>query len=153
METKKLTKPKSKPQPKNQPAKITSSQAASQRKAVETPKIAVREIDATGKVLGRLSTEVATILRGKDKPSFQPYLVMGDKVVIHNASKIVITGKKLDQKVYQHPTGYLGNLKTKTMKEMMEKNPAEVLIHAISGMLPKNKLRPIWLKNLEVHND
>lgn len=145
MEMQQTKKQKLKPQVKKLQTKPS--------KVAETPKIAVVEIDATGKVLGRLSTEVATILRGKNKPTFQLYLAMGDKVVIHNASKIVITGKKIDQKVYQHPTGYLGNLKTKTMKELMETNPSEVLIHSISGMLPKNKLRPIWLKNLEVHND
>lgn len=113
----------------------------------------VVEIDATGKVLGRLATEIATILRGKNKPSFRPYLLMGEKVSVSNAAKIVITGKKLDQKVYQHHTGYLGHLKTKTMKELMEKNPAEVLERAVYGMLPKNKLRDTWMKNLEIKND
>lgn len=111
------------------------------------------EIDASGKVLGRLAAEIAVILRGKDKPSFRPNLIMGEKVVVRNAAKIVITGKKLEQKVYQHHTGYLGHLKTKTMKEIMEKDPSEVLRRAVYGMLPKNKLQDVWMKNLEIKND
>lgn len=113
----------------------------------------VVEIDATGRVLGRLATEIAVILRGKDKPSFQPYLLMGEKVRVSNASKIVITGKKIEQKEYHHHTGYLGHLKTVTMKELMEKDPSDVLRRAVYGMLPKNKLRDAWMKNLEIKND
>lgn len=124
-------------------------QAQPQKKIINP----VVEIDATGKVLGRLATEIATVLRGKNKPSFRPYLLMGGKVVVRNTAKIVITGKKIEQKVYQHHTGYLGNLKTKTMKELMEKNPAEVIERAVYGMLPKNKLRDTWMKNLEIKND
>lgn len=115
-------------------------------------KIETREIDASGKVLGRLATEVAIILRGKDKPSFRPYLIVGDKVKIINASKIVLTGKKIDQKVYHHHTGYLGHLKTVTAKDLMAKNPADVVKRAIFGMLPKNKLRDQMMKNLDILN-
>ena len=111
-----------------------------------------REIDATGQVLGRLATQVAVILHGKDKPTFQPNLVCGDKVKIINASKIVITGRKLEQKKYYHHTGYLGHLKEKSMKEIMAKNPADLVKRAVYGMLPANKLRKDWMKNLEIEN-
>lgn len=112
----------------------------------------IREIDATGQVLGRLATHVAVILRGKDKPEFRPNLICGDKVKVTNASKIIITGRKLEQKKYYHHTGYLGHLKEKSMKELMAKNPAEVVRRAVYGMLPDNKLRPILMKNLEILN-
>ena len=120
------------------------------KKVVEETKI--REFDATGKVLGRLATEIADALRGKDKPTFLPYLIMGDIVVVNNASKIVITGQKLEQKLYYHHTGYLGHLKSISMKELMQKNPSEVLKKAVYGMLPKNKLRDGWMKNLTINN-
>lgn len=115
-------------------------------------KIITREIDATGQVLGRLSTQIANILRGKDKPSFRPYIIVGDKVLVINASKIVLTGKKVEQKIYQRHTGYLGHLKTVTTKELMQKNPAKVLEKSVYGMLPKNKLRDQIMKNLEIRN-
>ena len=111
-----------------------------------------REIDASGKVLGRLATEVANILRGKDKPAYRPYKIVGDKVVIVNASKIVLTGKKIEQKVYQRHTGYLGHLKTVTAKELMVKNPGQIILNAVYGMLPKNKLRDQLMKNLTIKN-
>jgi len=119
---------------------------------VEPVKIQSREIDASGKVLGRLACEVANILRGKDKPSYRPYKIVGDKVVITDASKIILTGRKLEQKVYQHHTGYLGHLKTVTAKELMVKNPAQILQNAVYGMLPKNKLRDQLMKNLIIKN-
>lgn len=102
--------------------------------------------------MGRLATQVAVILRGKDKPAFRPNLICGDKVKIINASKIVITGRKMEQKRYYHHSGYLGHLKEKSMKELMAKNPAEVVCRAVYGMLPSNKLRPILMKNLEIEN-
>lgn len=111
-----------------------------------------RQIDASGQVVGRLATQIADILRGKDKPSFRAYKICGDKVVVSNASKIVLTGKKLEQKVYQHHTGYLGHLKTITAKELMIKNPSDILKRAVLGMLPKNKLRDLWMKNLTIEN-
>lgn len=111
-----------------------------------------RKFDASGKVLGRLATEIAVVLRGKNKPSFRPNLLMGDKVVVENASKIVITGNKVEQKVYQRHTGYLGHLKTVTLKEIMVKNPGDALKRAVYGMLPKNKLRDTWMRNLEIKN-
>jgi len=110
------------------------------------------KIDAAGKVLGRLATEIAIILRGKNKPNFRPNVLMGDKVLVSNAGKIVITGNKIEQKEYIHHTGYLGHLKKISLKELMAKNPAEVLRRAVYGMLPKNKLRARWLKNLKITN-
>lgn len=114
--------------------------------------ITVREIDATDQVLGRLATQVAIILRGKDKPQFVPNLVMGDKVVITNAAKIVLTGNKLETKKYYKHTGYLGNLKETSAKDLMRTNPAKIIEKAIYGMLPSNKLRKIWMKNLTIKN-
>lgn len=115
-------------------------------------KIETIEIDAAGKVLGRLATEIAVILRGKNKATFRANLIMGERVKVINASKIVITGRKIDEKKYYHHTGYLGHLKTVSLKELMEKNPAEVIERAVYGMLPANKLRKEWMKNLVVEN-
>lgn len=103
-------------------------------------------------VLGRIATKVAVALRGKDRPEFRPNVVLDVKVVVKNASKIVVTGKKMEQKVYQRHTGYLGHLKTVTLKEKMTKNPSDVLRGAVFGMLPKNKLRDKWIKNLKIEN-
>jgi len=103
-------------------------------------------------VLGRLATKIADTLRGKRKPSFRPYLVMGDKVIVQNASKIILTGNKIEQKKYYHHTGYLGHLKTVTAKELMVKDPGDILKRAVYGMLPKNKLRDGWMKNLTIIN-
>jgi len=109
-------------------------------------------MDASGQILGRFATKIADVLRGKDKPTFEPHLLMGDKVVVKNAAKIVITGNKIEQKTYYHHTGYLGHLKATTLKEIMVKDPADALRRAVYGMLPHNKLRDHWLKNLEIHN-
>jgi large subunit ribosomal protein L13 len=112
----------------------------------------VREFDAAGVVLGRLATQIATVLRGKDKPGFRPYLLCGGKVKVTNAAKIVLTGRKLDEKKYYHHTGYLGNLKTVSAKELMVKNPASIIERAVYGMIPDNKLRDKIMKNLEITN-
>jgi large subunit ribosomal protein L13 len=136
----KLAKPKLKPEEK--PA----------QKLIPVNKIATIEFDASGLVLGRLATKIADSLRGKRKPSFRPYLSMGDKVVVQNAAKIVLTGNKLEQKKYYHHTGYLGHLKTITAKELMIKDPGDILKRAVYGMLPKNKLRDGWMKNLTINN-
>jgi|SRR3972149_7621362 len=109
-------------------------------------------IDASGKILGRLASEVAQFLIGKNQPSFRPNYISGGKVTIINASKIKLTGDKIRQKEYFRHSGYLGNLKKFTLGEMLKKNPAWVMKNAVSGMLPKNKLRKIYLKNLEVKN-
>ena len=107
-------------------------------------------IDATGKVLGRLATEVAILLRGKKKPDFFPYKDMGDFVIIKNIEKIKFTGKKLEQKKYFHHTGYLGSLKEIPLKTIFKKNPAQVFEKAVWGMLPKNKLRIRQIKRLKI---
>ncbi|MDD3614403.1 MAG: 50S ribosomal protein L13 [Candidatus Pacebacteria bacterium] len=109
------------------------------------------KIDATNKPLGRLASEIAIILQGKDSPDYQPNKVADVKVVVENVSKMKITGKKLEQKVYRHHTGYIGHLKETPMKDVFEKNPAEVLKKAVLGMLPKNSLRSKRIKNLKIY--
>jgi len=108
-------------------------------------------VDATGHTLGRLSTEVATILRGKHKPIYTPHVDTGDHVIIINADKIKVTGKKLDQKTYTRHSGYVGNLKTTTLRNVMVKKPESVLMMSIKGMLPKNTLGRQMLKKLRVY--
>ncbi len=106
-------------------------------------------IDAEGKVLGRLSTQVAVFLRGKHKPDFAPYKDIGDFVTIKNVEKIKFTGKKFRDKIYYRHTGYLGGLKKATLENVYEKSPSEVLRRAVFGMLTKNKLRAIQIKRLK----
>lgn len=107
-------------------------------------------IDANGKVLGRLATEVARILMGKNKPSFVPYLDTGDFVVVINASKIKVTGKKGTQKKYTRHSGYPGGLKQESLEKLMVRRPTFIIEHAVSGMLPKNKLGDQMIKKLKV---
>lgn len=106
-------------------------------------------IDATGKVLGRLAAEIVALLRGKNKASFIPYKDIGDFAVIKNINKIIISGRKIDQKKYYRHSGYPGGLKEISMKKVFEKNPSEVLRRAVLGMLPKNKLRAEQIKRLK----
>ena len=108
-------------------------------------------IDAEDKVLGRLATEVSILLRGKNKPGFVPFLDTGDFVVVVNADKIKLTGKKLEQKKYYSHTGYPGGIKEKTAKELMEKNPEDIIRKAVWGMIPKNKLGRAVHKKLKVY--
>ena len=108
-------------------------------------------VDATGMTLGRLASEVAKILRGKNKPVFTPHLDMGDYVIVINAEKISVTGKKLDQKVYYHHSGYVGGLKEVTLKEKMNKKPEQVIELAVKGMLPKGPLGRQMYKKLYVY--
>jgi len=108
-------------------------------------------VDAEGRILGRLATRVATILRGKHKPTFSTHLDCGDHVIIINAKKIRVTGKKLDTKMYYRYSGYRGGLKSVVLSEQLEKHPDRVLIHAIRGMLPKNRLGRAMLKKLKVY--
>ena len=110
-------------------------------------------IDATGKVLGRLATEIAILLRGKHKPDFLPYKDMGDFVVVKNVDKMKFTGKKLEKKKYYHHTGYLGSLKEVSLKRLFKTNPHQVLKKAVLGMLPKNKLRARQIKRLRIERD
>ena len=108
--------------------------------------------DAEGKVLGRFASEVASILKGKHKPIYSPHLDTGDHVVVINADKIRITGNnKLEGKVYTRYSGYPGGLKTKTLKEMLESRPELVMEHAITGMLPRNKLGRKMVKKVRIY--
>ncbi len=103
--------------------------------------------------MGRLSTRVADLLRGKGKPTFAPNVLMGDKVVITNAAKIRVTGaNKMIQKRYYRHSGYLGNLYSVSMADLMRTDPSKIILHSVAGMLPKNKLRKEWLKNLTILN-
>ena len=108
-------------------------------------------VDATDKTLGRLASEIATILRGKNKPMYAPNIDAGDYVIVINAEKVAVTGKKLDQKVYTHHSGYVGGLKTITLKKQLEKKPEEVLKHAVKGMLPKNEQKKKMFSKLHVY--
>ena len=108
-------------------------------------------IDADGKVLGRLATVVATILRGKRNPRYVDFLDSGDYVIVINADKIKVSGKKLDQKMYYSHTGYPGGIKERTLKEFLEKKPEEVIRKAVWGMVPKNKLNRAIIKKLKVY--
>lgn len=106
-------------------------------------------IDVTNKILGRLATQIAILLRGKHRPDFAPNKDTGDFVIVENINKIKLTGKKFEQKIYYHHTGYLGGLKKISFKELFKKQPAEVLKRAVFGMLPKNKLRAKQIKRLK----
>lgn len=108
------------------------------------------EFDATGKILGRLASEIAVLLRGKHKTNFVPNIDQGDSVTVKNIAALKVTGRKLAQKVYYHSSGYLGGMKTKGLQEMMNKNPSWVLQKAVERMLPNNKLRPNMLKRLVI---
>lgn len=108
-------------------------------------------IDAEGKNLGRLASEVASILRGKKKPIYTPHVDTGDYVIIVNADKIAVTGNKMQQKVYKHHTGYPGGLKEITLEKLLAKKPEEVLKHAIKGMLPKGRLGRQMYTKLKVY--
>ena len=108
-------------------------------------------IDAAGKPLGRVATEAAKLLRGKHKPTFTPNIDTGDHVIILNCKEVVLTGRKLDQKIYRHHSGYIGGMKETTAREMMDKKPEEVMFLAIKGMLPKNSLGRQTIKKLRVY--
>ena len=107
-------------------------------------------VDAQNKTLGRLSTEIASRLRGKHKPIFTPHVDTGDYIVVINASKIRVTGKKLTDKIYYKHTGYIGNLKSENLETMLKKYPERVLMKAVRGMLPKSKLGNAMIKKLRV---
>jgi large subunit ribosomal protein L13 len=107
-------------------------------------------VDATGKTLGRLATELAHRLRGKHKPIFTPHVDTGDHIVVVNAAKIRVTGNKLKDKMYYRHTGYIGNLKSTNLQDLMETHPEQALTIAVKGMLPKNRLGRAMLKKLRV---
>ena len=108
-------------------------------------------VDAEGQTLGRLSSEIAKVLRGKNKPIFTPHIDTGDYVIVINAEKIKTTGKKLDQKIYYSHSDYPGGMREVTLREMIAKKPADVIILAVKGMLPKGPLGRSMLKKLHVY--
>jgi len=110
-----------------------------------------RVIDAEGQVLGRLATKIADILRGKDRPTYTPQTDSGDYVVVVNAEKIALTGNKMEDKIYDWYTGWMGGYKTATAKEMMAKHPTKIVELAVKRMLPKNKLNRKIFKKLKVY--
>ncbi len=108
-------------------------------------------VDAEGKTLGRLAAEVASVLRGKNKPTFTPHVDTGDYVIVVNAEKVKVTGKKLDQKIYYHHSDYVGGMKETNLREMMQKKPVTVIEHAVKGMLPKGPVGSQMYKKLFVY--
>lgn len=108
-------------------------------------------VDATDKTLGRLSTEIARVLRGKHKPIFTPHVDCGDYIIVVNAEKIKLTGNKENQKVYRHHTGYMGGLRERSYKEMLAKHPERIIEKAVKGMLPKNSLGRQMYTKLKVY--
>ncbi len=108
-------------------------------------------VDAEGKTLGRMASEIANVLRGKNKPIYTPHADTGDYVIVVNAEKVKTTGKKDDQKIYYHHSEYVGGMKETTLKEMKEKKPEFVITHAVKGMLPKGPLGREMLTKLHVY--
>jgi len=109
-------------------------------------------VDAEGMVLGRVASQVANVLRGKHKPTYTPHVDTGDYVIVVNADKIILTGKKLDQKIYYHHTGYVGGLKETKYRRLMAEKPEFALRHAVVGMLPKNALGRRMATKLHVYS-
>ena len=121
---------------------------------VATPATRERDwlvVDATGKTLGRLATQIADALRGKRKPEYTPHVDTGDFVIVVNAEKIAVTGNKLDQKMYYRHSGYPGGLKQRTLREQLDRRPTEVLRTAVKGMLPKNRLARQQITKLKIY--
>ena len=108
-------------------------------------------VDAKGKTLGRLASEIAKILRGKNKPTYTPHVDTGDYVIVINAEKVEVTGKKADKKMYRWHSGYPSGLKERTFNEKIEKKPTEVIYRAVKGMLPHNRLGRKMIKKLKVY--
>lgn len=109
------------------------------------------EVDATGKTVGRLATEIATVLIGKHKPSFSPHVDVGDFVIVTNADKVEFTGNKLQQKNYYRHSGYPGGIKSINAEKLMDKHPTRILRFAVRGMLPKNRLRANRINRLKLY--
>lgn len=121
---------------------------------VATPENREREwllVDATGQTLGRLATQIATALRGKHKPEYTPHCDVGDFVVVVNADKIAVTGKKRDEKLYHRYSGYPGGLRSRTLAEMLDRRPEEPLRLAVKGMLPRNRIARAQLRKLKIY--
>ena len=108
-------------------------------------------VDADGQTLGRLASEIAKVLRGKNKPIYTPHIDTGDYVIVVNADKVKVTGKKLDQKIYYRHSDYVGGMKESTLREMMDKKPERVIELAVKGMLPKGPLGRAMIKKLHVY--
>ena len=108
-------------------------------------------VDADGQTLGRLASEIAKVLRGKNKPIYTPHIDTGDYVIVVNADKVKVTGKKLDQKIYYRHSGYVGGMKEFTLREMMDRKPERVIELAVKGMLPKGPLGRAMIKKLHVY--
>jgi large subunit ribosomal protein L13 len=108
-------------------------------------------VDAEGKTLGRLATQIADMLRGKGKPEYTPHVDNGDFVVVVNAEKIVVTGKKLDDKIYDRHSGYPGGLKSRSLRDELARRPTEVLRKAVKGMLPRNRLARAQMRKLKIY--
>jgi large subunit ribosomal protein L13 len=108
-------------------------------------------IDATGKTLGRLATQIADALRGKRKPEYTPHVDVGDFVIVVNAERLSVSGKKLEEKRYYRHSGYPSGLRSRTLKEMLERRPEEVIRRAVKGMLPRNRLGRSQLRKLKVY--
>ncbi len=109
-------------------------------------------IDAENKVLGKLASKIAMVLMGKDKPVYTPFVDTGDFVIVINAAKVVLTGKKMDQKLYRRYSGYIGGLKETTAREMIKRSPKYMITHAVKGMLPKNRLASRLITKLKVYS-
>ena len=109
-------------------------------------------VDAEGQTLGRLATRIADTLRGKDKPQYTPHTDTGDFVVVVNAEKVAVTGKKMDEKMYYRHSGYPGGLKQRTLREQLERRPTDVLRKAVKGMLPRNRLARQQLLKLKIYS-
>lgn len=110
-------------------------------------------IDVKGRILGRVANEIAHLLQGKHKTNYVPYLDMGDSVVVINAKHVLVTGNKRDDKIYTNYSGYPGGLTSTTFKKLLERRPDEIIRHAVSGMLPKNKLRDRRLAKLHIYGE
>jgi len=108
-------------------------------------------VDAKDKILGRLATEIASRLRGKHKPTFSPFIDNGDFIIVTNADKISLSGKKWDDKKYYRHSGYMGGIKETSAKELLEKHPTDLVFKAVKGMLPKNKIGRAQLKKLKIY--
>jgi large subunit ribosomal protein L13 len=121
---------------------------------VATPENRERDwlvVDATGQTLGRLATQIATVLRGKHKPEYTPHCDVGDFVVVVNADKIVVTGRKREEKLYHRYSGYPGGLRSRSFAEMLERRPEEPLWLAVKGMLPRNRIARAQLRKLKIY--
>ena len=124
------------------------------RTYVATPATRERDwlvVDATGQTLGRLASRIADTLRGKDKPEYTPHVDVGDFVIVVNSEKIAVTGRKREQKLYHRHSGYPGGLRQRTLGDMLERRPEEVIRMAVKGMLPRNRLGRAQLRKLKVY--